>query len=169
MFPSDTITPNYYHKHKFSRRNSPQLERSSIIDRATGNVRKNRISLFSLSLSLSPSRERRMSLPPLFLRRFATIYKLRDKSHLRRRERGPRCDSPSHNYGAGRRRRRRRRWSERAVEEEERGHCVHGVRREERTKKEKDARRDKKRERRRGERGAREEERGSRRWLPVEL
>lgn len=54
------------------------------------------------------------------------------------------------------------------MEEEERGHCVHGVRREERTKKGKDARRDK-RERRRGERGAREEERGSRRWLPVEL
>lgn len=57
MFPSDTITPNYYHKHKFSRRNSPQLERSSIIDRATGNVRKNRISLFSLSLSLPRKRE----------------------------------------------------------------------------------------------------------------
>lgn len=55
------------------------------------------------------------------------------------------------------------------MEEEERGHCVHGVRREERTKKGKDARRDKKRERKRGERGAREEERGSRRWLPVEL
>lgn len=33
------------------------------------------------------------------------------------------------------------------MEEEERGHCVHGVRREERTKKGKDARRDKKRER----------------------
>lgn len=35
------------------------------------------------------------------------------------------------------------------MEEEERGHCVHGVRREERTKKGKDARRDKKRERER--------------------
>lgn len=56
--------------------------------RATGNVRKNRI-----TLSLFLSREE-PSLPPLFLRRFATIYKLRDKSHLRRRERGPRCDSP---------------------------------------------------------------------------
>lgn len=100
-------TSNYYQpRHKFSL----QLERSSIIDRATGNVGKEKSNKPLLSLSLFLSRERRMSLPPLFLRRFATIYKLRDKSHLRRRqERGPRCDSPSHNYGAGRRRRRRRR------------------------------------------------------------